>query len=212
MIKYMIIQHKQKEVQYMDEPKTVGGVGTDLLVEQTRDVSAMRDTLISFNKTDPNAVRKAMQNVTLLRVYHQLERIVRYTDLIDRIEDSIYQSIDAKLDSSDPSDPELYFSLIPIQERLQRMMVESHKLLEPYLNMEQLATFDVPVAEDPSQAFASMILDQESREKVRTSAQELLAAISALDGTSVDAESKEAVKSKAAEALAQIEDNSEDEE
>lgn len=191
----------------MDEAKTFSGnLSTDLMVEQANDVANMRNTLLSFDKRDPNSARKAIQNVTILRVYHQLERIVRFTSLMDKLEDKIYTSIESKLDSSDPDDPDLYFSLIPIQERLQRAMIESHKLLEPYLNVEQLATLEVPVAEDPSQAFASMILDQESREKVRTSAQELLSAISALDGVGQDEESKDVVKSKAAEALAQLDE------
>ena len=185
-----------------DNAKTVSSnIGTDLYAEQTRDVQNMRNALLSFRKDDPNAARKAIQNVVLLRVYHQLERIVRYTDLIDRVEDHIYQSIEAKLSEADPDDPELFYTLIPIQERLQKTMIESHKLLEPYLNMEQLSTLEVPVAEDPSQAFASMILDQESREKVRTSAQELLAAIATLD--QVD---QQTVQSKAAEALAELEE------
>lgn len=188
-----------------DDAKTVGSVGTDLYAEQARDVEQMRQALLTFRKDDPNSARKAIQNVTLLRVYHQLERIVRYTDMMDQIEDRIYQSIQAKLDNTDPEDEDIYYTLIPIQERLQKMMVESHKLLEPYLNFEQLSTFDIPVNEDPSQAFASMILDQESREKVRTSAQELLAAISSLDSVDQAAAASDAVKNKAQEALAQLE-------
>lgn len=174
----------------MDETKTVGYVGIDLYNEQVKDVAAMRTSLLSFNKRDPNAARKALQNVVMLRVYHQLERIVRYTEMMDKLEDRIYQSIDAKLNNSDPDDDSLWFTLIPIQERLQKVMIDSHKLLEPYLNMEQLATFEVPVQEDPANSFASMILDQDSREKVRTSAQELLAAIDMINSSENIAESK----------------------
>lgn len=199
----------------MSEAKTVSCTSSlDLLAEQARDVDAMRSTLLSFRKDDPNAARKALQNVTVLRVYHQLERIVRYTEMIDRLEDRIYQSIDAKLDCTDPDDSEIWLSLIPIQERLQKMMIDSHKLLEPYLNMEQLTTFEIPQQEDPANSFTSMILDQESREKVRTASQELLATIATLDSIDqlqeISVESQEnshqsEVQSKAAEALAELE-------
>lgn len=191
-----------------DVSKTVTATTSlDLLSEQTKDVENMRRALVSFDKTDANAARKAIQNVTLLRVYHQLERIVRYTDLIDKLEDRIYQSIDMKLANSDPDDEDLYFTLIPIQERLQKMMIESHKLLEPYLAMEQLAALEVPQQEaDPANSFASMLLEQESREKVRTGVQELMSIINTID-TTAKAEPQaqvESVQSKAQEALSKL--------
>lgn len=176
-----------------------------VLLQQMSDVQQMRDNLFSFNRTDPNAARKAIQNITLLRVYHQMERIVRYTELMDQLEDRLYQSIQAKLANSDPDDETLFLTLIPIQERLQKAMIESHKLLEPYLNMEQLSALEIPVQEDPADSFTSMILDQESREKVRTGVQELLAVINTVDASQADTKDKEAVKDKAQEALAQIE-------
>lgn len=190
-----------------DVSKTVTSTtGLDLLSEQTKDVENMRRTLVSFDKSDPNAARKAIQNVTLLRVYHQLERIVRYTEMIDKLEDRIYQSIEMKLMNSDPDDEDLYFTLIPIQERLQRMMIESHKLLEPYLSMEQLSALDVPKEEDPANSFTSMLLEQESREKVRTGVQQLMSIINTFDSAEAQTaqEQKEMVQSKAQEALAKI--------
>lgn len=190
-----------------DVAKTVSGrTSLDLFNEQVHDVDSMRRNLLSFDKSDPNAARKAIQNVTLLRVYHQLERIVRYTEMMDKLEDRIYQSIDAKLLNSDPDDADLYLQLIPIQDRLQKMMIESHKLLEPYLAMEQLAALDVPKDEDPANSFTSMLLEQESREKVRTGVQQLMAIINTIDSTAVDVteDAKETVQSKAQEVLANI--------
>ena len=190
-----------------DVAKTVSGrTGLDLFNEQVHDVDSMRRNLLSFDKSDPNAARKAIQNVTLLRVYHQLERIVRYTEMMDRLEDRIYQSIDAKLLNSDPDDADLYLQLIPIQDRLQKMMIESHKLLEPYLAMEQLAALNVPKDEDPANSFTSMLLEQESREKVRTGVQQLMAIINTIDSTAVEVkeDAKETVQSKAQEVLANI--------
>ena len=190
-----------------DVAKTVSDrTSLDLFNEQVHDVDSMRRNLLSFDKSDPNAARKAIQNVTLLRVYHQLERIVRYTEMMDRLEDRIYQSIDAKLLNSDPDDADLYLQLIPIQDRLQKMMIESHKLLEPYLAMEQLAALNVPKDEDPANSFTSMLLEQESREKVRTGVQQLMAIINTIDSTAIEVQedSKETVQSKAQEVLAKI--------
>lgn len=189
-----------------DEAKTVSSTTSlDLLSEQARDVANMRASLLSFDKRDPAAARKAIQNVTLLRVYHQLERIVRYTEVIDKIEDRIYQSIDMKLMNADPDDEDLWFTLIPMQERLQRMMIESHKLLEPYLSMEQLTALDVPKEEDPANSFTSMLLEQESREKVRTGVQQLMSIINTFDGVEASSnDNKELVQNKAQEALSKI--------
>lgn len=181
-----------------------------LFTQQCNDVAEMRTTLLSFDRKDPNAARKAIQNVTILRVYHQLERIVRYTEMIDKIEDRIYQSIDAKLDNSDPDDEDIWYSLIPMAERLQKMMIDSHKLLEPYLAAESLAALEVPQEIDPTTSFTSMLLEQESREKVRTGVQELMNIINTFDTTAKAVEETEEVKSKAQDALSQIESAEED--
>ena len=42
-----------------------------LLKEQKLQVDQMRSTLLSFNKADPNSAKRAMQNITVLRIYHQ---------------------------------------------------------------------------------------------------------------------------------------------
>lgn len=185
-----------------------------LFVQQTNDVQSMRDQLMTFNRRDPAAARKALQNVTLLRVYHQLERIVRYTDMMDRIEDSIYQSIDMKLQNADPYDEDLCYKLIPLAERLEKMMIDSHKLLEPYLNFEQLNALEVEPEQDPANSFTSMLLEQESREKVRTGVQQLMEIINTFDSPAKDtpsnqSEPKSEVQSKAQEALSKLKEQQE---
>lgn len=182
-----------------------------LFVSQQDDLQRMRDTMLSFNKSDPNAVRKAIQNVTLLRVYHQLKRIIRFTEMMDKIEDRIYQSIDAKLAMSDPDDETMYLALIPIQERLVKSMTESHKLLEPYLKLEQLSALEVSQQDDPSQSFTTMIMEQESRERIRTGVQSLLNVINTFDGQAKDVSDKAAVQNEAQKALEQLRSNSSDE-
>ena len=179
--------------------------GVTLYGAQCNEVEQMRNCLLTFDRHDPDAIKKAIQNVTLLRVYHQLERIVRFTEMMDRIEDRIYQSIEAKLDNSDPDDENMFLTLIPIQERLQKTMVESHKLLEPYLSMEQLTVLEVPQPDDPTTSFASMLLNQQSREKVRTGVQSLLNVINTMDSASVtDTSTKEDIQNEAQKALQEI--------
>lgn len=197
----------------MEEAKTVGDPDDmSLLVEQMNDVSSMRSALLSFPKSDPQAAVKAIRNVTLLRVYHQVERIVRYTEMCDKIEDRMYQSINAKLDNTSPDDESLWYTLLGIQDKMQKIMIESHKLLEPYLSLEQLQALEVPQQADPADSFTSMILDQESREKVRTSAQQVLAAISMLDSMPAEQKQQEisAVQNKAQEALASLQNTDEE--
>lgn len=159
----------------MNEAKTVSS-SLDLFVRQCNDVNDMRNTLLSFNRTDPGAARKALQNVTVLRVYHQIARIVRYTEVMDKIEDKMYQSIDSQLDCLDADDPESWRLLINLQERLQENMIQSHRLLEPYLNFESLSFTEV-ASESEAVDSSATILDKDSREKLRNSAQEVLKAL-----------------------------------
>jgi len=174
----------------MDETKTVSSDSMDLYLNQCRDVSNMRASLLSFNKNDPNSAKRALQNITVLRVYHQISRIIRYTEMMDKIEDKMYESIDLDLNSMDTLDPMTWKTLLNLQSRLQQNMIESHKILEPYLDLSKLTTVEITAeANDPADSFTSMILDQESREKLRTSAQQVLAAIntsSTIDATEVE--------------------------
>ena len=151
-----------------------------LLVNQAHDVNAMRNTLLSFDKNDPSAAKRAIQNVTVLRIYHQMSRIVRYTELMDKIEDKLYCSIEAYIDQADEMNPETMSALLRLQERLQASMIESHKLLEPYLNAQ---TFSLPeiTTEQVDDSFATRIMDQASREKIRTSALRIMEELKEVD-------------------------------
>lgn len=149
----------------------------DLYVEQINDTSQMRNCITAFDKSDLNAAKKAIQNITVLRVYHQITRIIRYTEMMDKLEDKLYDSINMSLDSMDPADEQTWFKLAALQEKLQRSMIESHKLLEPYLKGEAFTVIETPPIEAPVNSFATAIMDQDSREKLRTSAQEVLAAL-----------------------------------
>lgn len=189
-----------------DETKTVSS-DLDLYVNQCRDVSNMKTSLLSCNKNDPDSARRALQFITVQRVYHQMSRIIRYTELVDKIEDKMYESIDMDLDNMDSADPNTWRTLLSLQTKLQESMIESHKLLEPYLKLETLTTIELP-KDDPNDTFTAMILDQQSREKLRTSAQEVLAAIASVD-SAVGETPKEPVdvKNSAQEALRHLEDS-----
>ena len=158
----------------MDETKTVSS-GIDLYVKQIEDVADMRSSLLSFNRNDPNSARKAIQNITILRVYHQLSRIVRYTEAMDKLEDKMYQAMDSALDNMDVDDPLTWRTLVTMQSKLQENMIQSHKLLEPYLNFEALSFVDARGEETQNTTYS--VLSQDSREKLRNSAQEVLRAL-----------------------------------
>lgn len=189
-----------------DETKTVSS-GLDLYANQCRDVSNMRASLLSCNKNDPDSARKAIQYITVQRVYHQISRIIRFTELMDSIEDKMYESIETDLNNMDTADSGTWKTLLALQSKLQESMIESHKLLEPYLKLETLTSVELP-KDDPNDTFTAMILDQQSREKLRTSAQEVLAAISAVDDSNTErTKEKPTAQSAAQEALKHIEES-----
>lgn len=162
----------------MCDTKTVSSDMDDLslYVQQTKDVANMRASLLTFNRNDPNSAKKAIQNITVLRVYHQMSRIVRYTDLMNKLEDKMYESLESAIDQMDPDDMSTWHTLISIQNKLQENMIQSHKLLEPYLNMEALTFVEVK-SEEIDGVSSATILTQDSREKLRNSAQEVLRAL-----------------------------------
>lgn len=164
-----------------DECKTVTSeaeILDPLYLKQQQDVASMRASLLAFNSGDPHSARTAIQKITAMRFYHQLSRIIRYTDMMDKIEAKLYESIDRSIERMNSDSPATWMQLLTIQERLQKSMIESQKLLQPYLDMESLSFVEAPQAAQEV-SFGAMIMEQESRDKLRTSAQAVLAAISA---------------------------------
>ena len=171
-----------------DECKTVTSeaeILDPLYMKQQQDVAEMRASLLAFNSGDPGSARLAIQKITAMRFYHQLSRIIRYTDMMDRIEAKLYESIDRSLDRMNSDSPSTWMSLLQIQERLQKCTIESQKLLQPYLDIESLSFVEVPqAAEDVS--FGAMLMEQESRDRLRSSAQAVLAAIQASETVEIE--------------------------
>lgn len=144
-----------------------------LLKEQQAQVNQMRATLLSCNKSDPASAKLAIQNITVMRIYHQISRIIRFTDMMDRLEDKLYASIEANLAEMDEFDPNTMLMLTKIQSQLQETMIESQKLLQPYLDMDITAFTPIQEA-TPADSFAATIISKESRNNIRNGAQAVL--------------------------------------
>lgn len=144
-----------------------------LLKEQQAQATQMRDALLSCKKNDITSAKIALQNIAVLQVYHQVARIIRYTEVMDRLEDKLYASIDANLAQMDEFDPATMMMLVKIQGDLQKSMVISQELLKPYLDID-LASIAPPVEVNEETSFGAAIIPKESRNIIRNGAQALL--------------------------------------
>lgn len=167
----------------MDDELKTFGVGepeenTDLsfvdplLKEQKNQVEQMRATLLSFDKNDSNSAKKAVQKITVLRIYHQIARIIKFTEMMDLLEDKLYESMIANIGEMDSFDPATMLTLMKVQSQLQETMVQSQMLIKPYLDMDIEALSPPQELEDTS--FGAAILPKESRVAIRNGAQALL--------------------------------------
>lgn len=147
----------------------------DLYGAQKENVARMRAALLACSLDDFVSCRNAINNVTVLRIHHQVSRIIKYLELMDRLEDKLYESIETTVDRADPTSPTAWMVLLNIQEKLQDNMIKSQKLLEPYLNSD---TFNI-VDTIPQGATSGPpeLIDAASRERLMTSAQMILKAI-----------------------------------
>lgn len=151
-----------------------------LIAKQREDVAKMRASLLCCSD-DIYTAAQAIKNITVLRVYHQMNRIIRYLEMMDKIEDKLYRSIDESIDMMDEGDPTTWMALLTLQEKLQKNLIESHKLLEPYINGD---TFNVeslaPTVIEQAETNVAGVLTKESRETLRVNAQQVLAALDKL--------------------------------
>lgn len=143
-----------------------------LLKEQKNQVDQMRSTLLSFNKNDMSAAKRAMRNITVLRIYHQVARLIKFTEMMDILEDKLYDSMIANIGQMDSYDPATLLMLSKVQSQLQETMVQSQLLIKPYLDMDIEAI--APPIELEETSFGASIISQESRNNIRTGAQALL--------------------------------------
>lgn len=150
-----------------------------MVAKQKEDIAKMRTSLLSC--TDENGIPtlRAIQNITVMRVYHQLTRIIKYTELMDKLEDKLYASIEYQIDNANVGDVNTLTLLIGVQEKLQKAMIESHKLLQPYLDLQGFNVVDLvdSTATTIDSSISSKLLTSESRDKVRFTAQAVLEAL-----------------------------------
>ena len=144
-----------------------------LLKEQKAQADQMRAALLTCKKNDITSAKVALQNIAVLQVYHQVARIIRYTEVMDRLEDKLYASIDANLAQMDEFDPATMMMLTKIQGDLMKSMVMSQELLKPYMDID-LDSIAPPKDINEETSFGAAILPKESRNAIRNGAQALL--------------------------------------
>ena len=163
--------------------KTFDPVPVDQLHTFKREgVQKMRASLLSCLHEDGALTSRAINTITVLRIYHQVARIIKYLDLMDRLEDKLYESIDATIDTCDVTDNDTMFKLLQLQERLQKSMIESHKLLQPYMELQDMSIVDLMATAnsvDTQSDSPIKVMSPESRDKLRTAAKNALDVLSA---------------------------------
>ena len=161
----------------MQDPKTFDGsqdvVTSDSLQRsQTEYVNKMREMLVAGGN-NMSLAKVALDNITVLRVYHQIARIIRYIEMCDKIEDKIYESIDFTLQSANVSNPTTWMILMTAQERLQKLMIDSQKLIQPYLDLRSFDMVNLVQGQD-QQNQTALKLNADTRDRLREQAQAVL--------------------------------------
>lgn len=150
--------------------------------QQKESVSRMREALLSCNTGDTISLEAAMQSMVAMRVYHQLISVVRYLELMNKLEDRLYASIEYTIDDIDDQDPNTWALLLAIQEKLQKSLEQSHKLLKPYMDISasvsEFTAIDVTPAEVGTKGV--LVLAPEKRDRLRQSASAVLSELRAV--------------------------------
>lgn len=149
-----------------------GGLLDPLRRSQKADIEQMRASLLACND-NPALARTALNKITVLRVYHQIARIIKYTELVDKIEDKIYESIEHTVDNANTASPSTWMMLLEAEEKLQKLMIESQKLISPYLDLQSFDMVDLANTEDADRVSAIQ-LNADTRDRLRNSAQQVL--------------------------------------
>ena len=153
--------------------RTVSASPDALYDKKQEDVAKMRASLLACSDR-PEDIANTVKKITVLRVVHQVSRIISYLDMMDRIEEKLYSAIDASIDDLDIQDLSSWGILLNLQERLQENMINSHRLLEPYLKLKDVNMLDITTLDEISDESGDSYLPRESRDKLRNSAQEVL--------------------------------------
>lgn len=145
---------------------------------QKEGVGKMRTSLLSCIHDDTGLLTsKAINSITVMRVYHQLARIIRYLEIMDKLEDKLYESMEYNIENCDPHSMDTLNMLIDIQAKLQKSMIESHKMLQPYMDLQDMSVVDLMSSTTSVQNNDDnpiKIMSPESRDRIRTSAKNLI--------------------------------------
>lgn len=142
-----------------------------IVSKQKEDVAKMRTSLLSCSKENGVSTMRAIQDITVMRVYHQLTRIIRYTEMMDKLEDKMYAALDYQIDNADITSVSTLESLMNIQTQLQKSMIESHKLLQPYMDLQDFSVVDlVQDTDTDDNPITKTLITSESRDKIRYAA------------------------------------------
>lgn len=157
-----------------------------LIAKQKEDVAKMRTSLLSCSKENGVSTMRAIQDITVMRVYHQLTRIVRYIELMDKLEAKLYDAIEYQIDNANIASFNTLELLMDTQTKLQKSMIESHKLLQPYMDLQEFNVVDlVPTDETSDNPITQKLITSESRDKIRYAAQGVIEMLASNDEKAV---------------------------
>jgi hypothetical protein len=172
----------------MTYSKTVGSSqsSSDLDSLRHESIERMKLALLSASLDNPTSTASAIRQVTIMRVYHQVTRIVEYLDLMDTLETNLYRSIRLEMNDigSDESNLKTITKLLTIQEKLQKSIIESNKLLQPFVESDNMPMFNEIEANAEVLSDDEKLLPSEDRSKLRENANEILKELKAIDNES----------------------------
>lgn len=168
-------------IETVDNSNTV--VENPIVAKQKEDVAKMRTSLLSCSKENGVSTMRAIQDITVMRVYHQLIRIIRYTEMMDKLEAKLYEAMDYQIDNADITHLGTLEMLMQIQANLQKSMIESHKLLQPYMDLQSFNVVDlVQDTSSEDNPITKTLMTSESRDKIRYAAKGVIDMLAAGDG------------------------------
>lgn len=159
------------DIKTVDDSKSI--ISDSIDQKQKEILTKMRTAFLSLSDDSGFSVKTTMQSIAVMQLYHQLARIIRYTEIMDKLESKLYESMEYSIENSDSSDTNTIVLLMGIQEKLQKSMIESYKLLQPYIENPDIPIDSIADSE-PDNTVTKQIMSPEDRDKLRAKAQSIL--------------------------------------
>jgi hypothetical protein len=140
--------------------------------QQKQGVSKMREALLA-SADGTMTVSTAMQRVTALRIFHQMNRVIQYTEMMDKLEAKLYEAMDFAITATDITNRHDMLILVGLQERLQKNFLDSQKMLQPYIEMGEAFKNYVEYTED-NDILKDQLASPDGREHIRIAAQRVI--------------------------------------